>query len=340
MTISVIDIYCMLNNIEVKEADEVSAVDCEAIEYGSTNSIKMYLREIGERPLLTIQQERELARRIAEGDEKARELFIESNLKLVVSMARRYIGRGLSFLDLIQEGNLGLMTAVDKYDLSKGYRFSTYAIHWIRQAITRAIADKGRNIRVPVYIYERIGIYKKTVTNLEAKLNRQPTINEIAKEMELSISEVASLHELESDTVSINTPIDDDDDDTELEHFIPANEDTPEDIVMAGTLQYQVRSLFEECNLKPREINVLMLRHGFNGGKTMSFEEIGEKYHLTRQRVQQIEANALKKIRKSEHIKELAVYVEQPKKSLERIEEFREEYEKQKKPHRKYLKKI
>ncbi len=330
-----IETYCMLNNIEIKQEEIEETYD--TTEFGTTDSVKAYLREIGKRPLLSVQQERELAHKVAQGDSKARDLFIESNLKLVVSIARKYLNRGLSFLDLIQEGNLGLMTAVDKYDVEKGYKFSTYATHWIRQAITRAIADKGRNVRIPVHMYEKIGAYKKAVTNLEAKLNRQPTLNEIANEMGLSISEVTKLHKLQSDTVSINTLIGDDED-TELENFIPASEETPEDVAIAGTLQYQVRKLFEDCNLKEREIEILMLRYGFNDREPMTLEQVGKKYNLTRERVRQIEAKALMKIRRSKHIKALAAYMQHPEKSLESIEEFREKYRESKKPYKAYLK--
>ena len=320
---------------------EIKSEDLNQEDYSSntevTDSVRTYLREISRRPLLTKEEEVNLARKIAQGDSKARELFIESNLKLVVSIAKKYIGRGLAFLDLIQEGNLGLMTAVDRYDVEKGFKFSTYATHWIRQAITRAIADKGRNVRIPVHIYEKLSIFQKTLTDLERKLNREPTIEEIANEMKLSIPEVTKLYKLRSDTVSINTIIGDDGD-TELENFIPASDVTPEDIAIDGTLQSQVRRLLQECNLKPREIDILMLRYGFNDRTPMTLEEVGQKYGLTRERVRQIEAKALMKIRRSKHIKELAVYMQHPDESLANIEEFREKYRNSKNPYKAYLK--
>lgn len=330
-----IETYCMLNNIEIKQ--KLSEEIYDSIEFETTDSVKAYLKEIERRPLLSVQQERELAQLVAQGDSKARDLFIESNLKLVVSIARKYLNKGLSFLDLIQEGNLGLMTAVDKYDVAKGYKFSTYATHWIRQAITRAIADKGRNVRIPVHTYEKIVAYKKAVISLEAKLGRKPSINEIANEMKLSISKVTKLHKLQSDTVSINTLIGDDKD-TELENFIPASEETPEDVAIAGTLQYQVKKLFEDCNLKEREIEILMLRYGFNDREPMTLEQVGKKYKLTKERIRQIEAEALMKIRRSKHIKTLAVYMQNPEKSLESIEEFRKKYRESNNPHKAYLK--
>ena len=337
MVILIIESYCMLNNIEIKETEEFEK---DIIDTGSselTDSVKTYLREIGRRPLLSLEEEKKLAQRITQGDSYAREIFIESNLKLVVSIARKYIGRGLSFLDLIQEGNLGLMTAVDKYDVNRGLKFSTYATHWIRQAITRAIADKGRNVRVPVHMYEKIGAYKKAITTLEAKLNRQPTLYEIANEMGLSIPEVTKLHKLQIDTVSMNTLIGDDED-TELENFIPASEETPEDVAIAGTIQFQVKKLLEDCNLKPREIEVLMLRFGFNGREPMTLEEVGKQFGITRERVRQIESKAFMKIRRSKHIKALAEYMENPDKSLQNIEIYRERYRETGNPNKAFLK--
>ena len=337
MIILIIESYCMLNNIEIKESEEFKK---DSIDIGNselTDSVKTYLREIGQKPLLSLEEEKKLALRILQGDSYARELFIESNLKLVVSIARKFIGRGLSFLDLIQEGNLGLMTAVDKYDVNRGLKFSTYATHWIRQAISRAIADKGRNVRIPVHIYEKIGAYKKAITILETKLNRQPTMYEIANEMGLSIPEVTKLHKLQIDTVSMNTLIGDDED-TELENFIPASEETPEDIAIAGTIQSQVKKMLEDCNLKQREIEVLMLRFGFNGREPMTLEEVGKQFGITRERVRQIESKTFMKIRRSKHIKVLAEYMENPDKSLQNIEIYRERYRETGNPNKAFLK--
>ncbi len=318
-----IDTYCMLNNIEINEPKDINEENYDTSEQIDMDTVKMYLREIGERPLLSAEQERTLAIRVAEGDSKARELFIDSNLKLVVSIAKKYINRGLSLEDLIQEGNIGLIKAVDKFDISKGYKFSTYAAWWIKQEITRAIVNKGRNIRIPVYMDKKVKLYKKTISEMENELGRSPTINEIAKEMGLSISEVVKLDRLQKDTESINAFVDDNQD-TELENFISSSEETPEDITIDGTLQSQVRSLFEKCNLKPKEIDVLMLRYGFDDKKPMTLDEIGKQYHLTRERVRQIEAKALMKIRRSKYIKELAIYTDYPEQSLRNIEEFRE----------------
>lgn len=320
----------MLNDIEIKQ--EV----IEETEFETTDSVRVYLSEIGKIPLLSVQQERELAYKVAQGDSKARNLFIESNLRLVVSIARKYLNRGLPFLDLIQEGNLGLMIAVDKYDGEKGYRFSTYAVCWIRQYVRMAIINKGRNIRIPAYMYEKMGAYKRTMTNLEVKLNRQPTISEIANEMGVSISEVTKLHKLQSDTVSLNTLIGDDED-TELENFIFSSEEMPEDLAIAETVQYQVRKLFKDCNLKEKEIGVLMLRYGFNGRRPMTLKQVGKEYNFTRERARQIEASALKKIRSSKSIEEFADYMCYPEESLENIEEIRKMYKNSKARYKAYL---
>lgn len=317
--ILIIESYCMLNSIEIKEKNySDSSVDI-------TDNIDIYFLEAGKRKLLSREEERELAIKIKQGDAKAKELFIESNLRLVISIARKYLGRGLSFLDLIQEGNIGLMVAVDKYDVDRGLKFSSYATHWIRQGITSAIANKSRNIRIPIYMYGKIGIYREVITRLEEKLNRDPTLNEIANEMGISISEVSKLHKFQEDTVSINTLIGDDED-TELENFIPALEETPEDIVIAKTMQYEVKKLLYDCNLKQREIEVLMLRFGFCGGKPLTLEEVGQIFSICRERVRQIELKALSKIRRSKHIEAFVECMQNPDKSLELIGGFRGKY--------------
>lgn len=321
--VSSIETYCMLNNIEIKETVEEEIYDHNNND--TYDSIKMYLQEIGKIPLLTKEQETELVKRIASGDNKAKELFIESNLRLVVYLARKYQNRGLSLLDLIQEGNIGLMTAVDKYDISKGYKFSTYATYWIRQTIGRALADKSRNIRIPVRLYEQVKTYQKVLTNLESRLGRTPTINEIANEMELSIKEVTKLYKLQLDTKSMNDLVKDNET-TEFGDFISSQLESPEDLAITSTLPYQVRKLFEDCNLLEREIEVLVLRYGLNNQKPLTLEAIGQKYHLSRERVRQIESRAFMKIRRSGHVKALAEYTEDPEKSLENIEIFREKY--------------
>lgn len=326
LLISAIDTYCMLNNIEINESDKINEDYIDLSDSISNNTIKLYFNDISKRPLLSPEQERNLAIKTAEGDSKARELFIESNLRLVISVAKKYVGRGLSLLDLIQEGNLGLMNAVDKYDVNKGHKFSSYAIYWIKLAITRAIAEKGRNIRIPVHLYEKLIQYKKTLNKMEEQLGRTPTIKEIATEMNLTIKEVNRLYKAKEDTISINSLIGDDED-TELESLIPSPEATPEEVVVKGTLNAQLMTLFEKSNLKPREIEILMMRYGFNNQKPVTLTEIGKKYHLSKERIRQIELRALIKLRSSPYVTNLVVYTNgNLEKSLQNIEVYREKY--------------
>ena len=316
-----IESYCMLQKIEIVEVEDQ--------EYRSvietTDSIRAYFSEVRKKPLLSIDEEKDLAIRIEKGDLQAKQLFIESNLRLVISIAKKYVGMGLDFLDLIQEGNCGLIVAVEKYNVHLGFKFSTYATQWIRQAIARAVVDKGRNIRVPVSIYEQLSVYKKVVNMLENKLNREPSIEEIANKMRLSISEVTKLYKLTSDTTSINQMVGEDSD-AELGQFVLAAEETTEDIVVNGTLQYQVRKLLKDCKLKDREVEILMLRYGFNGQKEHTLDEISAMFHVTRERIRQIEAIALMKIRKSKYVKDMAIYMQNPDEAKANIEILREQY--------------
>ena len=335
--ILLLEAYCLINNIEIKQSEENNIYYDDDLKL--TDSVKIYLREIGEYPLLSIEQQRDLALKILEGDNKARELFINSNLRLVVSIARRYIGNGLTFLDLIQEGNLGLITAVDKYDVKKGFNFSTYAIWWIRQAITKAIEYKGRTIRIAAHVYEKVQLYKKVFRNLEIKLNREPTINEIADEMELSVSEVSDLQQLQIDVVSINAIIGDEKE-KELENFIVSSDESPEDIATKENMKQDINNLLISCNLKPRERDILILRYGLDGKEPMTLVEIGKIYNLTRERVRQIESNALKKIRKSNFVKRLVDYTESPTKSLLNIEMYRQIYKEDGNSNRAFLRRF
>ena len=328
-----VDSYCMIKNIEIKDFDNIRY---DELDTNLPDSISMYLKEIGEKKILTPEEEKELGLKIAQGDSKAKEEFIERNLKLVVSIAKKYVGRGLDLLDLIQEGNIGLMNAIDKYDVNKGFKFSTYATWWIKQSINRALADKGRNIRLPVHVYEKIRTYKKTVSDLDSKLGRQPTVNEIANAMGLSISSVVNIFKIQDDTTSINKTIGDEED-TEIEELIPSKENSPEEMAINNTLQFQVQDLFEKCNLKPKEIDILMLRYGINAKRPMTLFEVGEKYHVTRERIRQIEAKALMKIRRSKYVKDFAVYTENPENSLQNIEKIRQKYHDSRNIYKAYL---
>lgn len=319
-----IDTFCMLNNITIQESVEENSNDLANDLVA--NSTKMYLNEISKKPLLTIEEEKELALKIADGNSQARDEFIERNLKLVVSIAKKYVNRGLPFLDLIQEGNIGLIIAVDRYDVTKGYRFSTYASHWIKSTMGKAIENKGRNIRLPVHIQEDINYYQKTLKKLEDKLGRSPTIKEIAQEMHTSVSKVSQLWELQNDTISINSLVNNESD-TELENFIPSSEEPPEDIAIDDSLRAQLINLLEKDFLKPKEKEILILRYGFNNNqKPMTLQEIGEKYNLTRERVRQIIAKSLRLIRKSSSIKSLIDYTDDKNQAKQNIKEYQENY--------------
>ena len=335
--ILVVEIYCMLNNIEFKESEMDSEITLPKDEPEVTSSLKIYLQEINKRPLLSLEEEQELAKQISEGNEEAKNIFIESNLKLVVSVAKKYTGRGLSFLDLIQEGNIGLMTAVDKYDSSKRFKFSTYAVWWIRQSIQRAIEDKGRNIRIPSYMSREISKYKKAVSTLELKLNREPTVNEIASEMNISITETTKLKKIQIDTVSINKLVGDEED-NELEDFISSTEETLEEKVITSTMQEKVRELLEK-ELTSKEADVLILRFGLNDGKPLSLREIGERLNISPEGVRKNETRALMKLRKSDSIKTFVEYMDVPFEALEQLDNFRKLYKETGDTTKKFLKK-
>ncbi|MGE5707186.1 MAG: RNA polymerase sigma factor RpoD/SigA [Bacteroidota bacterium] len=262
------------------------------------DSIRMYLQEIGRRRLLTHDEELDLARRIAEGDEAAKQRLIASNLRLVVSIARKHLGRGLSFLDLIQEGNLGLMRAAEKFDYKKGYKFSTYATWWIRQAITRAIADQGRVIRVPVHMVETIGRVKKTIRVMSQRLGRQPSETEVAGELEITVERLREITKADREPISLETPIGKEDD-SRLGDIIkdPSNAG-PAATVMSRMLSEDVNHLLE-THLTERERYVLSRRFGLDGEPHRTLEGIGHDMGVTRERVRQIEAKALAKLRNS-----------------------------------------
>ena len=261
----------------------------------SDDPVKQYLKEIGNYPLLSITEEIELAKRIENGDEHAKKILAESNLRLVVSIAKRYVGRGLSFLDLIQEGNLGLIKAVDKFDYNKGYKFSTYATWWIRQAITRSIADQSRTIRIPVHMSEVINKTYRVSRTLLQELGREPTEQELSVALDMPIERVREILKISADPISLDTPIGEEDD-SHLGDFIKDERILgPEEAASYAVLQDQISTLLD--TLTDRERRVLMLRFGLKDGKSRTLEEVGKEFNVTRERIRQIEAKALRKLR-------------------------------------------
>lgn len=281
--------------LQIEQEEEINPLVDPSTAYMSDDPVKLYLKEIGNYPLLSIQQEIELAKRIENGDEGAKKILAESNLRLVVSIAKRYVGRGLSFLDLIQEGNLGLIKAVDKFDYSKGYKFSTYATWWIRQAITRSIADQSRTIRIPVHMSEVINKTYRVSRNLLQELGREPTETELAEAMNLPIEKVREILKVSSDPISLDTPIGEEDD-SHLGDFIKDESIVgPEEAAAYSVLQDQISKLLD--TLTEREQRVLILRFGLKDGRTRTLEEVGKEFNVTRERIRQIEAKALRKLR-------------------------------------------
>ena len=272
----------------------------------SDDPVKLYLKEIGSYPLLSIAEEIELAKRIEKGDEHAKKILTESNLRLVVSIAKRYVGRGLSFLDLIQEGNLGLIKAVEKFDYTKGYKFSTYATWWIRQAITRSIADQSRTIRIPVHMSEVINKTYRVSRNLLQELGREPSEQELADAMNLPIEKVREILKVSADPISLDTPIGEEDD-SHLGDFIKDESIVgPEEAASYAVLQDQIAKLLD--TLTEREQRVLILRFGLKDGRTRTLEEVGKEFNVTRERIRQIEAKALRKLRHPSRSKMLKGY--------------------------------
>ena len=270
--------------------------------------VRMYLKEIGKVPLLTAEEELEIAQRMAAGDEEARKKLSESNLRLVVSIAKRYVGRGMQFLDLIQEGNLGLIKAVEKFDYSKGYKFSTYATWWIRQAITRAIADQARTIRIPVHMVETINKLIRVSRQLLQEYGREPTPEEIAKEMGVSEEKVREITKIAQEPVSLETPIGEEED-SHLGDFIPDDDiPAPAEAAAFTMLKEQLTDVLD--TLTPREEKVLRLRFGLDDGRARTLEEVGREFNVTRERIRQIEAKALRKLRHPSRSKKLKDFLE------------------------------
>ena len=294
-----------LKEVEDLKLDEITETSYEGINVD--DPVRMYLREIGRIPLLTFDQELDLAKKILDGDEDAKKQLAESNLRLVVSIAKKYVGRGMLFLDLIQEGNMGLIKAVEKFDYTKGFKFSTYATWWIRQAITRAIADQARTIRIPVHMVETINKLIRTSRHLLQQLGREPTPEEIAEEMEIPVEKVMEIQKIAQDPVSLETPIGEEDD-SHLGDFIQ-DEDSPapHDAASYTMLREQLEEVMN--TLTPREAKVLKLRFGLEDGKSRTLEEVGKEFNVTRERIRQIEAKALRKLRHPSRSKKLRDYM-------------------------------
>ena len=294
-----------LKEVENLKLDEITDTSYEGINVD--DPVRMYLREIGRIPLLTYEQELDLAKRILEDDEEAKQKLAESNLRLVVSIAKRYVGRGMLFLDLIQEGNMGLIKAVEKFDYTKGFKFSTYATWWIRQAITRAIADQARTIRIPVHMVETINKLIRTSRHLLQQLGREPSVEEIAEEMEIPVEKVMEIQKIAQDPVSLETPIGEEDD-SHLGDFIQDDDSpAPHDSAAYTLLKEQLEEVMN--TLTPREAKVLKLRFGLEDGKARTLEEVGRQFQVTRERIRQIEAKALRKLRHPSRSKKLRDYM-------------------------------
>lgn len=291
-----------------EEDEEIELSDKVYMDDIADDSVRLYLREIGKIPLLKKDEELALAKRVVAGEKKAKDQMAEANMRLVVSIAKRYVGRGLDLLDLIQEGNTGLLRAVEKFDPDKGFKFSTYATWWIRQAITRAIADQARVIRIPVHMFETINKLLRTQRRLTQELNREPTNEEIAKAMEMEVAKVEHIMKIKQDIHSLDASVRDDEEDSVLGDFIE-DEDTvtPEESATGSLLKEHVKSMLD--GLTEREQKILKLRFGLEDGKSHTLEEVGQEFSVTRERIRQIEAKALAKLRKHKDAKKLLDYI-------------------------------
>ena len=292
-----------LEEIEEVTEEEMNETEAMADTFSTDDPVRMYLKEIGKVPLLTPEEEQDLAKRMAEGDEEAKRRMAEANLRLVVSIAKRYVGRGMLFLDLIQEGNLGLIKAVEKFDYTKGYKFSTYATWWIRQAITRAIADQARTIRIPVHMVETINKVIRVSRQLLQELGHDPSAEEIAAEMNMPVDKVRDILKIAQEPVSLETPIGEEED-SHLGDFIPDEDASePSEAASFSLLKEQLMEVLD--TLTPREKKVLELRFGIVDGRTRTLEEVGKEFNVTRERIRQIEAKALRKLRHPSRSKKL-----------------------------------
>ena len=313
------DLYNLLNENNIKVVEDSTEEEGEGEQLilddnlltkdlTINDPVRMYLKEIGQIKLLSMEEELELADRINEGDEIAKSELAEANLRLVVSIAKRYVGRGMLFLDLIQEGNIGLMKAVDKFDVTKGYKFSTYATWWIRQAITRAIADQARTIRVPVHMVETINKLARIQRQMTLELNREPSEDELAKKMNMPVDKIREIYKISQDPVSLETPIGEEDD-CHLGDFIKDERNvSPEDYATNEMLKDEISEVLQ--TLTEREEKVIRLRFGLEDGKSRTLEEVGQMFGVTRERIRQIEAKALRKLRHPSRSRKLKDYME------------------------------
>ncbi len=310
-------------NLSEAEMEEMNAIESEVAQFSEPDAmvtsleqdgvnvddpVRLYLKEIGKVPLLTNEREKELAERMMAGDESAKTELVEANLRLVVSIAKRYVGRGMYFLDLIQEGNLGLMKAVEKFDYTKGYKFSTYATWWIRQAITRAIADQARTIRIPVHMVETIHKVSRYSRQMLQELGREATAEEIGEKMDMSADKVREIMKIAQDPVSLETPIGEEED-SHLGDFIP-DDDTPSPAEATSTNILREELERQLHTLTPREEHVIKLRFGLYDGRTRTLEEVGKEFDITRERIRQIEAKALRKLRHPSRARHLRGFME------------------------------
>src|SRR3989344_722541 len=307
--INIIESGQVFHEDKAREYDEKKKLETELEEASTSDSVQMYLREIGKYPLLSSEEEVDLAKKIEKNDEAARQKLSVSNLRLVVSIAKKYVGRSanLTLLDLIQEGNIGLFKAVEKFDYKRGYKFSTYATWWIRQAITRALADQGKTIRIPVHMVETINKYQQVVRRLVQDLGREPLAEEIAAEMGVEVDKIRYIQKISQDTVSLEAPVGQDDEDSALESFIPDEDSiTPSMSTARGILKSHIQEIIND--LTPREQKILDMRFGLTDGVTHTLEEVGKVFTVTRERIRQIEAKALEKIRQHHKVEKLKGY--------------------------------
>jgi RNA polymerase primary sigma factor len=299
-----------LEDLEEVDTDEDLLSQEQYFDDASDDSVRLYLREIGKIPLLNAEEELALAQKVVAGDKKAKDKMAEANMRLVVSIAKRYSGRGLDFLDLIQEGNTGLLRAVEKFDPDKGFKFSTYATWWIRQAITRAIADQARTIRIPVHMVETINKLLRTQRRMTQELNREPSIEELAKELEMEPEKVEYVMKIKQDITSLDAGVgrDGDEEDSVLRDFIEDEDSaTPEESAASQLLKEQVQAILS--TLSDREQKIIKMRFGLENGKSHTLEEVGQEFAVTRERIRQIEAKALAKLRKHKDSKKLHDYI-------------------------------